>query len=171
VLMMASRIPVKGFKELNKELKNLPLKLRKKSLKRAVSAGARIVKKEAKRRAPKRTGVLRRSISIRSSRDKSNKDSVRYSVFVKAGKKRSKGQIAKNQDAFYWYFQEFGYRAAGRKKTKQSKRQRNKSLKGARKIPAVRFLRKSLPAKSTKVISVVRETLKKEIRQYDVRRN
>ena len=85
--MMASRIPVKGFKELNKELKNLPLKLRKKSLKRAVSAGARIVKKEAKRRAPKRTGVLRRSISIRSSRDKSNKDSVRYSVFVKAGKK------------------------------------------------------------------------------------
>ena len=97
-------ITIDGAKELEKKLRDLGAQAEKKVYRQALRAGAKVVQVAAKAKAPKDTGLLRKSIKVRAG-------------------KRSRGQIEVNvcvdPIAFYWRFFEEGFyrgkRMGGRK--------------------------------------------------------
>jgi HK97 gp10 family phage protein len=109
---MAETPNLTGFKELAAALRELPQRVAKNGLRSAVGAGAAVIRKEARVRAPKDTGELAKDVMIKRERDTQggNLFVARYSVFVLSGKKsRLKGKKRDVQrDSFYWRFVEFG---------------------------------------------------------------
>ena len=90
--MAETFVEVKGLKELDRKLKQLEPKLAKKVMRKAVSAGAEVIRKEARQLAPRRTGFLIKNI-------------------IKSVKRRGSTVVAKigtTKRAFYGIFVEFG---------------------------------------------------------------
>jgi HK97 gp10 family phage protein len=114
-------IKVEGLKELQEALKALPAEIQKRPLRSAVSAGAKVIVDEAKRRAPQgETGNLRKALYRYRSRSQSGTGKETFLVGVRKGKKQY-ADTAKNRrlsrvgkkytvegEAFYWRFLEFG---------------------------------------------------------------
>ena len=132
-----------GIPAMREALLSLPDKLRKRWLKEALVAGARVVQKEARRIAPRlkvpspyRTpGLLRKTISVRESKVARRAGNVGVFVNVRPAKgarlktvkgflgRRSKVMVkaslrgAKSKvDPFYWRFVEFGTKHMGASK-------------------------------------------------------
>jgi HK97 gp10 family phage protein len=100
---VTTTVRIEGLAELDKKLRGLGPKIARKALGYSVSQGARIIRNEAKARAPVRTGVLRRAIYYKRVSEASTPWSRTYIVGVRRGKKYQK----RNQDAFYFPFVEF----------------------------------------------------------------
>lgn len=113
-------VSVKGLSDLKKKLDGMVDDMRRKALRSAVAAGARVIVLDARARAPKKTGDLKKSIGSRRDILESRKDyEVRaVSVFKVKGvygnnaRNRQKGRVGKTylQDppTFYWKFNELG---------------------------------------------------------------
>jgi len=80
---MSNKTELIGFDDLNFYLNTFTSKVEKRILKTALSAGAAVIKKQAKRNVSRRTGTLRKA--IKHKRLKGNKAVVR--IFVDRGKK------------------------------------------------------------------------------------
>lgn len=91
---MKFKVEVKGFKELDEELKNLPLKLQKKAFQDAAKSGAKVIMEEARKKIPVRVkeweganygrppGTLKRKgLSIKKAKT-IIKGTILYNVFT-----------------------------------------------------------------------------------------
>lgn len=119
---MADKVIFKmaGLRELGENIAKMNAQMQRKIIKSAVTAGARVIVQDARRRAPVKTGALRRSIeSLRDKEFSRLGYEVRaVSVFkvpgVYANTKENvrKGRAGKTylQDGptFYWKFNELG---------------------------------------------------------------
>lgn len=109
---MADTKNLTGFKELSAALRELGPKVARNGLRRAVSAGAAVIRDDARERAPVATGEMRRDIMIKRERDTKGGDTfgAKYSVFVRSGKKSRLAGKGRNvqKDSYYWKFVEFG---------------------------------------------------------------
>lgn len=92
---MAVEVGVQGLAELERRLTQLVPKAARRALNAALMAGARIVVKEAKSKAPKRTGNLKRNITARVARRGDTQATAAVHIGVR-------------KDAFYWMFHELG---------------------------------------------------------------
>ena len=105
---MAEQIEIKGLRELDKRLKQFPQRIQNRILRGAFAAGARVIQREAKARAPiadRATpkafrGQLRANIVVRSKR--SPKGAIAYVTL------RQKGKAGNPDNAYYGRFVEFG---------------------------------------------------------------
>lgn len=98
-------VKVEGLKELDARLRSLGPRLARQGLRAAVNAGAQVIKKAAQGFAPVLTGRLKRkAIYVRRAKELSRIGSENYVVAVRTGRKQQK----KDQDAYYWWFVEFG---------------------------------------------------------------
>lgn len=104
-------VRIEGLDQLAKALKELPQRLARNGLRAAVYAGAKVIRDEAKLRAPISTasfdhtpGTLRRSIVMKHIPERSSKTRQTFFVTVRHGKKYRK----RGQDAWYWRLVEFG---------------------------------------------------------------
>lgn len=61
---MSGEVRIKGLRELNSFLQQLPPKMEKNVLRGALRAGSRVVAEEARLRAPEKTGLLRQGIKV-----------------------------------------------------------------------------------------------------------
>ena len=110
-------VQVRGLPELREELRALPDKLRRRALRNALAAGARIVRDEARRAAPvlnnslrapyRKPGTVRAAISVRTSKQARRAGDVGVFVNVRPARKGARGARSKD-DPFYWRFLEFG---------------------------------------------------------------
>lgn len=91
-----NEIGVTGFHELKALLEQLPARIARNTVARAVYAGAVIVRNDARSRVTVKTGKLKRSIRIKRKRSRRGVFEVIYSVYPKE---------------FYGYFVEHGTRA------------------------------------------------------------
>ena len=108
---------VRGIPELKAALAGLVPKLRRQVLRNALAAGARIVRDEARRRAPvlqptlrapyRKPETVRKAISVRTSKVARRAGDVGVFVNVRPAKRGQRGAKNKN-DPFYWRFLEFG---------------------------------------------------------------
>lgn len=101
---MKSKIEVEGLGTLQKDLKGIADKLTKKDLAKALKPGARVFQRAVKNLAPKRTGLLRRTIRTKGGKGKSN--SPYASVWVTFGKvntSKIKGLTKKQQKRRAYY--------------------------------------------------------------------
>lgn len=163
-------VRIRGLDDLKAQLLAIPDKLRRRVLRNALAAGARIVRDEARRLAPvlrepdpRRTpGTVRDAIVVRTS--KAARRSGDVGVFVnvrplkakqiRAFKARGGGKAANNpNDPFYWRWLEFGRQGragvSGRLPTRILRSGGSRYVQGrkARRpvapLPAVRFLQRA----------------------------
>jgi HK97 gp10 family phage protein len=116
---VANSIKISGLRELGERMRNLSDDINKKVARQAVAAGAKIVRDDARRRAPKDTGNLQAAIVMKNLGK--TKMTARYVVATRSGKtadvkagKAAARSGEKDQrklvgkDAFYGAFVEFG---------------------------------------------------------------
>lgn len=156
--MAESNLNIQGLEDIQKKLAEIPRALRRSVLKKALTAGARIVRDEARRNAPilksprvnRKRGTLRKSIVVRTSKRDTRDGNVGVFVNVRPAKGAifKKGVLVKGSqrgkdspnDPYYWQWLEFG------RKPKQLYKMSNKT-KRMRKyvialIPRWEFLQK-----------------------------
>lgn len=110
---------VSGIPELKAALAGLVPKLRRQALRNALAAGARVVRDEARRRAPvlqptlrapyRKPGTVRKAVVVRTSKVARRAGDVGMFVNVRPAKRGQRGAKSPN-DPFYWRFLEFGTR-------------------------------------------------------------
>jgi HK97 gp10 family phage protein len=119
---MANResVTIEGLDQLAQALRELPKRVARNGLRAAVYAGAKVIRDEAKVKAPIATsplggdqpppGTLKRSIIMKQVPELSGEQKQTFFVTVRHGKKyRKQGKNGKlSQDAWYWRFVEFG---------------------------------------------------------------
>jgi HK97 gp10 family phage protein len=142
---------VTGIPDLRAALLSIPDKLRKRALRNALAAGARVVRDDAKRNAPvmaismrtavRKPGTVKDAIAVRTSKDARRSGDVGVFVNVKpakAGKRGAKSQF----DPYFWRWQEFGWTPATGPRGKSGARMRAKVRKSGApaSIPGKRFL-------------------------------
>ena len=157
--------PITGLTEAIATLKALPDKLRKRALRNALAAGARLVRDEAKRKAPvisasdpavrkgwRKPGTLRKAITVRTSKASRKKGAVgvfvnvrpaKGAVFRKGKQVKASNRGAKNpNDPFYWRFVNWDINPAGGDRSKEGKAARRKLNKagGPKARQGVKFL-------------------------------
>jgi len=114
---IATRID--GLQELARACRELPDRIGRSALRQATSAGAKLVRDDAKTKAPIYTGpvsqghpppgTLRKQIYMKRDNGSSGPQKQVFIVAVRSGKKfQSVGKKGANQDAYYWRFVEFG---------------------------------------------------------------
>lgn len=161
---------VQGAEDVKRALRELPDKLRRRMLRTALAAGARVVRDAAKQAAPvlardtptRTAGLVRDRIKVRTSkRDRKAGDvgvfvnvqpaagtKTRGGVVVQASQRGAKSRL----DPYYWQWLEFG-RSAGMTKRRVSGKLRKQPVRvGA--IAPMRFLGKAagnLPASLPKI--------------------
>lgn len=169
---MADLTHVKGLAELSAKLKALPPRIAKNALRRAVSAGAAVIRKEAKRLAPisaaprKRgngamsvPGTLKRAAMSFSIREQSNQVQQTFGVAFKSGKKEQ----AKSRDAYYWKWVEAGHRIIPRRgKSGNSLKARRNMHRGGF-VQGRRFLRDAFTASAPRAIAAIEAKLRADI--------
>lgn len=108
---------VRGLPDLKLVLSQIVPKLRRRALRNALAAGARIVRDDARRRAPvlqptlrapyRTPGTVKRAIVVRTSKQARSRGDVGVFVNVRPAKRGQRGAKSKT-DPFYWRFLEFG---------------------------------------------------------------
>jgi len=121
-------VHIAGLAELTARLKRLPVQLQKTIVRKAIGAGAQVIKKAAIARTPigkgpvkrgggrvTQPGVLRSAALVKFIRERSNDQQAVYIITYRRGKKAQRiGKNATNKDAFYASFVEFGHRIVPR---------------------------------------------------------
>lgn len=112
-------VRITGLPDFRAALRAVPEKLRKRALRNALAAGARIVRDDARRNAPvlqvsgerqyptRKPGTVRRAISVRTSKQARRAGDVGVFINVRPAKGANRGGKNPN-DPFYWRFLEFG---------------------------------------------------------------
>lgn len=146
--MAGEIVKVNGLDDLLAKLREIPLKLRQRVLRNALSEGARLVRDAAKAKAPvlnpaakapyRTSGTLKKAIRVRTSKRDRRAGDVGVFVNVKPAQRGQRGAKSKT-DPFYWKFQEFGWNPARRGESKRARRALNKSA-AAKRVPGRRFL-------------------------------
>jgi HK97 gp10 family phage protein len=146
-------VKIEGLKALDRALRELPDRIANRGLRASVYAAAKIVRDEARVRAPKAAqslganqpppGTLRRSVILKHIRELSGNGRQTYYVLVRHGKKyRKQGKKGNlSQDAWYWRFVEFG----------------------TRKMAARPFLRPALESKRREAVNALKKRLTERI--------
>jgi len=113
-------VRIEGLAQLDRALKELPQRIANRGLRASVYAGAKVIRDEARSRAPKAAqslgpkqpppGTLKRSVIMKHIRELSGGGRQTFYVLVRHGKKyRNQGKRGNlSQDAWYWRFVEFG---------------------------------------------------------------
>lgn len=113
--MAEIELKVTGLAELRDMLNSLPDKLRRRALRNALAAGARVVRDEARSRAPvlskpakfRKPGTVRDAITVRTSKQAKRAGDVGVFVNVRPAKVGKRGARSPN-DPYYWRWLEFG---------------------------------------------------------------
>lgn len=98
-----SSVQILGLGDLRADFEKLAKAQSTKVLRRATLAGAKVIRDEARARAPKKSGKLRRNIVSAALRQKDAPGIATAGVRV-----RTKGKGDSPSNAFYWRFVELG---------------------------------------------------------------
>lgn len=115
---------VTGLPDIRKALSDLPEMLRRRALRNALAAGARVVRDAVKAKTPvlaaartvpyRKSGTVRDAVRVRTSKIDRKAGDVGVFVNVKpAGK--GQGGAKSASDPFYWRWLEFGWTPASKK--------------------------------------------------------
>jgi HK97 gp10 family phage protein len=142
-------VKVEGLEHFKKQLLELTAQLRRRVLRNALSAGARLVRDEAKRNAPvlsadnrqapyRKPGTVKNAIRVRTSKRDRREGNVGVFVNVKPAGSGARGAKSKD-DPFYWRWLEFGWTPATKGVSKKQRRSENRAGV-AKKIAGRKFL-------------------------------
>lgn len=178
---MAERVEILGLDKVLKNLKGLEPELKRKALLSGAKAGAGIFKRAIISRAPKKTGALKRGISVAQMSKKlaTTSDIVGAMVFIRTSGKRTKKQKMAKEDPWYWYLQEYGYIPSGRWRTRKIGGRktagnegltlagfRAKSRKTRKKKPGLSFIKRAFNSNKAKIEASYKNRIAKWVDKY-----
>lgn len=150
---MSQNMQLRGFKELDDQLKTLPNKVAGVALERAVHAGAKVIRDEARRLAPKHDGPYPKSRKDRKP------GMLKRSIVSRTNKKVRDGitvNIGPSKRAWYGRLVEMGHAIV-------TKATAGKTRKAGRNVPPKPFLRPAMDAKGAEAVKVLGVRLMREI--------
>jgi HK97 gp10 family phage protein len=117
---MGVEVHVSGIPDFKAALQSIVPKLRKRALRNALAAGARVVRDEAQRNTPmlrvpaphRKPGTVKKAITVRTSKIARRRGDVGVFVNVKPAKAGQRGAKS-DADPFYWRWLNFGWNPAG----------------------------------------------------------
>lgn len=158
-------IKVEGLKELNNILEQVPTRFRKRAVINSLKAGARLVQKDARRRAPRgRTGNLRRAIIVRNSKINNGRRGRGLLGIYLGLRNFSRVKAGTNRNAYYARFVNDGYNVKGKSRGNQRGVRGRKTLPGRRNIPGKRFIGKAFRSRRQSAIKLIFNSADKFIR-------
>ena len=104
---MAETVKIEGLRELQAAMRDLPRKLQRQTVQRALREAAKPIHADARSRVPVQTGAVRRQIAIQRSRKFTGRDGV-FGVVVRVRAMNKRMRAKGHTDPFYWKFLEFG---------------------------------------------------------------
>ena len=153
---------ISGLPELKAELLALPDKLRRRALRNALAAGARVIQRAVRREVPvldltkpgsllayrkglRKPGTVQRAVSVRTSKAARKAGNVGVFVNVRPAKGAARGARS-YKDPFYWRFLDKGWNPAstatgGRGKVGKRQRRKLNASGAAKKVPGRFFMR------------------------------
>ena len=172
---MAELVNVKGLKELQQSMKALSANVSKNVLRAAVSAGARVVRDQARANAPvlnaaipnhQPPGTLKRSIVASFIRERSNQNQSMFYVTVRRGKwYRGQGKRqTMSQDAYYGAWVELGHYFVARRPsgTTYKQHRKNQRARGVG-VPAHPFLRPAYESKKYESVEAMKRYIENRL--------
>ncbi len=110
-------LEIKGLKEINKAIHEIPAQLGKRVVTSALREGAKIIQKEARSLAPRKSGRLRRAIKVKKSRIHTKPRMGKFGFYIKInpGKKRDD-----MQGAYYGHIIDGGWNTRGKGASRRS---------------------------------------------------
>lgn len=180
-------VTVTGLPDLKRAFEGIKADLRRRILRNALAAGARLVRNEARRLTPvlqapvRRNGVLirkpgtvRNAISVRTSKRASKAGHVGVFVNVRPAKGLTRTKLSRRganspDDPFYWRWLEFGRQgragvSAPQRRASGAKRAR-KTLRAVGPLAPARFLQRSV-AKLPQAKQLIVEQIQKGLARY-----
>jgi HK97 gp10 family phage protein len=173
---------VEGVRDFRAAVEGLVADLRRKVVRGALRDAARPIVRQAQADAPvlkgskkgRLPGTLKRGIKVYSSKQKNGRNGVLgVYIHVKANKaalKRAGGKGRENpHDPYYWWWQEFGYTATGRRKLTGGTRRRNLVRNAlvktgrARTIPGKGFMRKAFADQQQEALQIFEQRIETRI--------
>ncbi|MCP4100460.1 MAG: HK97 gp10 family phage protein [Lentisphaerae bacterium] len=153
-------LKVSGIDEVNKALYSYSQQLGDKVILKALREGAKIVQKEARNRAPRRTGKLRRNIVVKNSQIYSKRrNAYKLGVYLSINKK---GKASDRRNAYYGRFHEDGWNTHGKLEgTRQSitqifgKRTGRKTQRGKTDMQAQKFMKGAFDSRKHKALKMI----------------
>lgn len=149
---MIGQVQIQGATELNRLLRILPQKVSKQIQMKSIRQGARILVKAVKAEAPKRTGILSKSVGVTT--DKSRVASM-Y-VGVRTGRKQK-------YDGWYGWFVHGGTKGVGKRKRSASGTTYSKSGKGIKANP---FFQRAWDATQESVYEAIKRALQENVLNF-----
>jgi HK97 gp10 family phage protein len=164
---------VQGAEDVKRALRELPDKLRRRMLRTALAAGARVVRDAAKRAAPvlagdtptRTSGLVRDRIKVRTSRRDKRDGNV--GVFVNVAPTKGGRGARSKSDPYYWQWLEFG-RGAGMTKRRTAGGKRVSVRVGA--IAPMRFLAAPGGAMPSTALPKIEASLGRAVQKLNQRR-
>jgi len=159
-----SRIRIEGAEELKRTLAELDAKLQKQIARKALRAGAKPIRDEARANANVRTGLMQSEIKVRAGR--SRRGIIR--VLVALGSKAFQGK------AFYGNFVNFGHfvgkrtrllRLRGRGEAYQQAYAALSRKMGRKFVPGRHFMEHAFEAKKDEALSIATESMVRQIEE------
>jgi HK97 gp10 family phage protein len=149
---MKMEMRVEGLQQLDRALRELPRRFARRSLRRALAAGAKIIRDTARQLAPVDSGYLRKQIILYRPRNKQGyAELFEIGVRLKGTKAANAKRLrhggrqpdprASRWPAYYWRFIEFG----------------------TSKMPARPFLRTAFESRQSEVVAAITNTLREEL--------
>jgi HK97 gp10 family phage protein len=136
-------VKITGLQDMRAALLSVVPKLRRKALREALREGAKLVQREARRVAPvlktttysgasalrrgvRTRGLLKRKISVRTSKLSTRRGDVGVFVNVRPAKGADRGAKSP-RDPYYWRWVNFGFNPAGNDHSIEGKRERRRA--------------------------------------------
>ena len=167
--MISMTIEQKGLRELDEKLRLLPLEVQRSIGQRALNKGARIVKDDARRRAPMGRAFYRYPYGT-TARNKRRLGQLRDSIVVTKGKPSRGAEIVTNvkprlKTGFYGLFIEKGWIPTGRTKKVRAaygltvREARSRMQRGRAKVPGRPFIEPALVMSTGRVLDAIQKEL------------
>jgi HK97 gp10 family phage protein len=162
---MAEFVSIEGLADAKRAIEELTKDLRRKVVRGALRDAARPIVRQARANAPVLTGLVRKRITVASSRIKRGQRGE-IGVYIRPSATRlARKTKLTSQDPYYYRWQEAGFHAVGSRRVAGGRRNRVDRLRqmGVRFIEGKKFMGRAFESRQREALAVFTQAIKKRI--------
>ena len=169
---MAEMVKLEGLADAKAAIEALTKDMRRKVVRGALREAARPIVRQARSNAPVDTGLVRKRISVMSSKIKRGQRGE-IGVYIRpSATKLSRKLKLSTQDPYYYRWQEAGFHAVGRRRVAGGRRNRVDRLRqtGARFIEGKKFMGRAFESRQREALAIFTDAIARRIEQANRRK-
>jgi HK97 gp10 family phage protein len=162
---MAEFVSIEGLADAKRAIEELTKDMRGKVVRGALREAARPIVRQARSNAPVLTGLVKKRITVASSRLYRGKGGV-IGVYIRpSATKLARKLKLTSQDPYYYRWQEAGFHAVGTRRVAGGRRNRVDRLRtsGARFIEGKKFMGRAFESRQREAVTIFSDAIKRRI--------